>query len=273
MPKIARNNTPRRTAKRLDRTAVSVAASVDAPPSLYPLLPELFAGLESLGSRPRQVVSLLRQHSIPRTPRTLDLACGKGSVALALARSFNARVLGVDACGPFIDHVRERAAALRVEDRTLFEVGDVHAFLEGKPKPRDRFDVALMLNFLPASEAAPLIRRWVRPGGVYVIDDAVLAQRTTDPDFADVPNAGEVAEAIAQSGDTILATRITPPSAYLRMEARLFATISRNITRLIPRHPALADDLRDYRRRQRESAALLAGPLRGAIWLVRREGR
>lgn len=273
MPKIARNNTPRRTAKRLDRTAVSVAASVDAPPSLYPLLPELFAGLESLGSRPRQVVSLLRQHSIPRTPRTLDLACGKGSVALALARSFNARVLGVDACGPFIDHARERAAALRVEDRTLFEVGDVHAFLEGKPKPRDRFDVALMLNFLPASEAAPLLRRWVKPGGVYLIDDAVRAARTSDPEFDSVSTARELANAISRTGDTILAMRITSPATYLRMEARLFTVIRRNIARLIPRHPELADDLREYRLRQRESAALLAGPLRGAIWLVRRDGQ
>jgi SAM-dependent methyltransferase len=257
--------------------AKSVAASVDAPPSLYPLLPELLLGLESLGSRPRLILSLLRRANLPARPRVLDLACGKGSVSLALARAFNARVLGLDACPAFIDHAAARAASLNLADRTLFEVADVHAFLAERPKNADRFDLALMLNLLPALNAAPLLRRWTKPGGLYLIDDAVLAPRRSrqpiDPAFADVPTAADVAAAITNSGDTILATRIITPAEHTRLESRLRATISRNITRLIPHHPRLAETLRDYRRRQRESAALLAGPLRGSIWLVRRTGR
>lgn len=251
-----------------------IAASVDAPPSLYPLLPELLLGLESLGSRPRLIVSLLRRINLPARPRVLDLACGKGSVSLALARAFNARVLGLDACPAFIDHAATRAASLNLADRTLFEVADVHAFLAERPQNADRFDLALMLNLLPALNAAPLLRCWTKPGGLYLIDDAVRASRAqSDPAFADVPTAADVAAALTKSGDTILATRTITPAEHIRLESRLRATISRNITRLIPRHPHLADTLRDYRRRQRDAAALLAGPLRGTIWLVRRTGR
>ncbi len=251
-----------------------ITASVDAPPSLYPLLPELLAGLESLGARPRSILAHLRRAKLPRNPRILELACGKGSVSIALARARNANVLAIDAFEPFIDHARQRAAKLNLSNHILFETADAHAFLRAKPKPADRFDLAVMLNLLPALEAAPLLRRWVAPSGYYIIDDAVRAPlrapRSTDPDFADVPTAAEVTAALNKLGDTVVHTSIMSPAAYLAMEARLYTTISRNITRLIPQHPRLADALRDYRRRQKESAALLAGPLRGCTWLIRR---
>lgn len=267
------------------RLTSSIAASVAAPASLYPLLPDLFQGLESLGSRPRSIVSLLRRAQIPTPPRILDLACGKGSVSLALARAFDARVMGIDACAPFIAHAAHRAASLHLADQTLFEVADVHAFLATRPNPRDRFDVTIMLNFLPATDAAPLLRRWTKPGGLYLVDDAILAPRPprpprtprTEPTPAPTPaptlapTLAEVAASITRLGDSIVATRITPPAMYRQMHARLSATISRNITRLIPRHPSLAADLREYRRSQHASLDLLTGPLRAAMWLVRRE--
>lgn len=184
-------------------------------------------------------------------------------------------MLGVDACAPFIAHAAARASRLGLTDRVLFETGDVRTLLRSAPKPRDRFDVVIMLNLLPASAAAPLLRRWTKPGGVYLVDDAIRAPRASGATGAateavGMPTLEHVSTSIAHLGDCVIATRVTPPATYRRLEASLRTAISRNITRLIPRHPGLAADLRQYRRDQRDAAALLAGPLRSAMWLVRR---
>ena len=70
-----------------------VAASLDLPPRLTPWMDELFAGLSSLGSSPRRVVSMLREGGLRSNSRVLDLACGKGATAVELARAFGCRVM------------------------------------------------------------------------------------------------------------------------------------------------------------------------------------
>ena len=60
-----------------------IAESLDATPELLPFLPELLADWTS--SRPEEVLRFLEPLELPPTTRALDLGCGKGVVALALA--------------------------------------------------------------------------------------------------------------------------------------------------------------------------------------------
>jgi ubiquinone/menaquinone biosynthesis C-methylase UbiE len=96
--------------------------------------------------------------------RVLDLGCGTGSLAFALARRSPAsRISGLDVSAAYVEHARRRAGG---DPRLAFEVGDACA----TPFPDAAFDRVLsllMLHFVPrAPEAVAEMRRVGRPGAV-----------------------------------------------------------------------------------------------------------
>ena len=92
-----------------------VARSLDAAPDLLPFLPELLADLDSLGSQPEAIVRLLSGVVAPGR-RVLDVGCGKGAVALALARELDLAVVGVDLFEPFVEKAVAWASAQKLGD-------------------------------------------------------------------------------------------------------------------------------------------------------------
>ena len=99
----------------------------------------------------------------PADGRALDVGCGTGSLALALAeRGGSGRVAGIDIARPYIAFARSRPAAAAID----FAVGDA----SGLPYADRRFTAALAqlsLNFVPdAARAVREMHRVVRPGGV-----------------------------------------------------------------------------------------------------------
>lgn len=93
----------------------------------------------------------------------LDLGCGTGSLALALAaRNTDSRVTGLDFSSAYVECARRRCPAARFE----FRVGDACAI----PFPDATFDQVLsllMLHFVPrAPDAVAEMRRVARPGAV-----------------------------------------------------------------------------------------------------------
>lgn len=93
----------------------------------------------------------------------LDLGCGTGCLATALARRRNVRaVLGVDLSSAYVEHARRNNA----DPRVTFETGDACALAF----PAARFDRVLsllMLHFVPKTEQAIAeMRRVAKPGAL-----------------------------------------------------------------------------------------------------------
>jgi SAM-dependent methyltransferase len=89
----------------------------------------------------------------------LDVGCGTGSLAFALARAApRARITGVDLSEAFVAHARSRTS----DTRLTFEQGDAAALSHGD----GTFDAVLsllVLNFVP--EAVREMARIAKPGG------------------------------------------------------------------------------------------------------------
>lgn len=273
MPRAVRQRCAMPTSKT--PTPPSVARSLDLPPSLLPFVGVLFDGLDSLGSDPAMVVRALA--GVPRNARVIDLACGKGGVAAALGRRL--RVTGIDACEAFIQAAR--ALARKNHARCTFKVATVRDV-----KPTPRWDVAMMLGLFGVDKAAPILRRFVTPGGVYVIDDAFReepsqaarrrrseAGKNRDPMrefYLSVPTLRESRTVFEALGDEVVDEIVPTRRAVRDLNKGLYDTIERNARSLAKEHPRLARTIDAFLARQREGNTLLAGPIRPAMWVVRK---
>lgn len=257
MPACRRGTHPRPSR----RLALQVAASLDAPAPLLPVLPLLLADLPSLGGNPRSVVRALQRAGVSPRRSVIDVGCGKGATGVELARAVGCEVLGVDAFGPFLESARALASRRGVAHLCRFRSADLRSV-------RGRFDVALMLGVRPLGEAATLLHRLTRPGGLYALDDAVRLGRLPPDVRALTPDQADAL--IESSGDRVVERSIMTPSAVRRLNACLYRRLARRAAEIAEEQPRLRAPLAEFLRRQRRSNRLLAGPLRPALWVVRR---
>lgn len=213
---------------------------------------------------PRRTAALLDGAGLRPGSRIVDLGCGKGTFALALARRFGWRVLGVDAFGPFVEGARRAARRAGLDHLCEFSVGDLRRFRA----PR-RFDAACMLGIDPLPAAARRLRALVRPGGVYVVDDAVRESGTDEPGLTLAQARG----LIKRLGDALVVEDVPARGAINALNRRLYVRLSARAQELGRREPHLRGALRDFLHRQRNANLVLAGPLRPAVWVIRRGRR
>ncbi|WP_084103825.1 class I SAM-dependent methyltransferase [Demequina sp. NBRC 110056] len=113
----------------------------------------------------------------------LDVACGAGWSAIALARAYpEASVLGVDIDRPSVDQATTNAADAGLGDRVAFRAGDAGAVLDDDAA----FDVAFVfeaLHDLPQPvEVLSAIRGALAPGAPLIVMDEAVADALTPGD-------------------------------------------------------------------------------------------
>lgn len=246
-----------------------VARSVDAPPALIPVLPRLFKGLDGLGCMAITTARLLKAAGVGSRSRVIDVGCGKGAVAVELAKRTGCRVVGIDACEAFVEAAQSLAERRGVAQRCEFRAGDLHELA----RPSRRCDAAIMLNVRPLEEAVPLVRAIVRPGGLYAIDDVVLTTRSRSLVGVSALKREEARALITSTGDAIVCEFVPSAARVARLNRSLHQRIALNARAIGRERPALRSHLREFLRRLREANRQLTGPIRPAIWVVRRSAR
>jgi len=114
---------------------------------------------------------LLRRARVRHGMACLDMGCGGGHVALALARRVGpaGRVVGVDLDAVNVEAAR-RQAARRSLHHVAFHQADIYEWTE--EGAYDRIYVRFLLTHLPDREAAVrVLARALRPGGILIVED------------------------------------------------------------------------------------------------------
>ncbi len=249
----------------------SVARAMEADVQLLPLLPELLTDLWELGASAEQIVSAVKAVGVEPESTVLDLACGKGAVAVALAERLGLRVEGIDAFPPFLQAARRLAAERGVSSRCGFRHGDLRKVLAQEAE----YDVVLLLSVGPVSgdheQTVADLRTLVRAGGYIVIDDGFLADGVAHlPGAEGYAGRSETLRRLTTCGDVLAREVVCSPEETRAVNERNTDLIRRRARLVRASRPDLGSLIDEYVARQERETQALGTDLICAIWVLRR---
>jgi ubiquinone/menaquinone biosynthesis C-methylase UbiE len=170
-----------------------------------------------------EVKPLREATSIGRIPRALHIACGNGNPTKLIRRRFNiGRITAFDRDPVQIDIARKKYAGEPID----FSVGDVRSINIPDGAFDAVFDLADLHNFADWKKAVQKIRRALKPGGLFILEE--LSQETfthaagklfkalTEHPYDSMLTVRDFKEYIGESGFEILNFRELCPLGLLK---------------------------------------------------------
>lgn len=262
---------PRRQKREL------VAEAFGAEPELLPLFPALFADFEALGGWPDRVVRALEEATdLSEGALVADLGCGKGAVAIAIARRFGCRVRGVDLFEPFLQAAAEAARAAGVDRLCSFAEGDLRDVI----RETESFDAVVFSAvgaglFGDYAGCVGALRRCLRPGGHLVLCDGFLSRpmapdaRPRGYEYYEVHE--ETVRQLAAHGDRLVREIVVSREELGRQSRRDLASLRRQTRRLSESRPEHRRALEQFLAAQEAEYGFLDACTEESVWLLRRE--
>jgi ubiquinone/menaquinone biosynthesis C-methylase UbiE len=140
--------------------------------------------LASLGKRivhpggKRSTEDLFALASIGSGHNVLEVGCGPGTTAVAIAERFGAQVTAVDIDDMMLDQARATVAAKGLSDRVLVEKQDIQ-HLQFPDDTFDRVIIEAVTMFVDLAAASREVVRVCKPGGVVVDHEFIWRKRPT----------------------------------------------------------------------------------------------
>lgn len=142
---------------------------------LLPYLGYLLQDLWELGSDPSIMLALIKEN-LTTSPQTkaVDLGCGKGAVAITLAKALKLQVKGIDLLPEFIKAAKNKALEHQVTERCEFAVGDLNEVV----KTERGYDIAVFgaVGDVLGEPSVMLqqLKKVIKPQGFLLLDDGYL---------------------------------------------------------------------------------------------------
>ena len=249
-----------------EKLVLSLSGSGDT--AILPYLPYLLQDLWELGSIPEDMVRLLRDHgALDASSRVLDLACGKGAAAVAIAKAFGCQVKGIDLMEDFIQDARHRAKEHGVGDRVTFAVADINRAVRDETGYDATILGAVGDVLGDPSETLSLLRETVRPGGLILIDDGYCEDHDEDPVYH---TRSQWLAWIRDSGLAILEEAETDLQELIQIDRFNQAHIEQRADELIETYPDDAELFHEYVRRQQEECDDIEQRVTSVVWVLQR---
>jgi len=143
--------------------------------SLVPFLPYILQDFVEMGSSAASIVEIVKNHTRDHPQLDiLDVGCGKGAVAIALADELNCTCCGIDAVPEFIDTANTEAGEKGMADRCVFICGDVREIIHHF----GHYNVIVLGSVGPIwgdyFETLIVLKSRLNPEGLIILDDGYL---------------------------------------------------------------------------------------------------
>jgi ubiquinone/menaquinone biosynthesis C-methylase UbiE len=252
----------------------SIAHAMETDVRLLPLLPELLADIWELGTSSEDVIAALQSAGAESGSTALDLGCGKGAVAVALAERLGLGVEGVDAFAPFLESARGLAKDRGVSSKCVFREGDIRQIL-ARGMEDEEFDVVLLLSVGPLSgdhrKTVGDLRRLVRKGGLIVIDDGFLAGGVNElPHAEGYAGYDETLRRLTAWGDELVHEIVSSVEDTRAVNETNTELIRKRALELERKNPVLAPLIDEYVARQEHETRVFGSDMVCATWVLRR---
>lgn len=251
-----------------------MADSMEARKDILPYLPELLVDLWALGSSPDLVVEMLSPLKLPKlTTQVLDLGCGKGAVAITLARELGFKALGIDANTTFLKEAEVKAEEYQVADRCQFQFGDIR---EAVRSCKD-FDVVIYASLggiLGSFDGIiKKLRAAVKSEGYVIVDDGFLKgeHRVKRPGYGRYAPYDQTVAQLTKHGDLLIQERILSDEYSNSINYGYLDAIKQRGQELINRQPHLDKFITEYIDNQEIECEFLDRHITGAIWLLQKK--
>lgn len=248
-----------------------IAYALEAPASILPFMTELLTDHHELGSGAEAIVEAIRSLELPDNTTVVDLACGKGAVAVEVARQLGYQVIGIELHKPFIEECRNAAQEAKVANLCTFEHGDVIKLAGG----RDPADVAIFAavgdTLGPFDATMAILREYVKPGGHIIFSDVYLKDGAHEkfPGFEYASSKSKTIELLCAHGD-VLANfyELSDKDDTGKDNSN---SIMERALKLAKKHPALKEDFLNFAETQAEANNFIANNLVDAIWVIQKK--
>jgi cyclopropane fatty-acyl-phospholipid synthase-like methyltransferase len=251
---------------------IQVAKGFDATPELIPFIPYLLQDLWALGSSPHLIIKILKSINLPETSKVIDLACGKGAVSCKIADELRFKVLGIDLFEPFIDHAKEKAKKLNVEQLCNFRVQDAATAVN----THKNFDVVILASaesLLGNIESTIIsLRKCVRQNGYIIFDGSYLLDdaKIENPDYAVIKNYKSTVKALKSQGDEIVQEVFIAAEETKKVNDEYTKLIRIRAEELSIQHPDKENLFLSYVRKQEEECKIIENEIAGCIWCLKK---
>jgi SAM-dependent methyltransferase len=256
-----------------DQDKLKTAAAFGAVPEMLPYIPELLAGMWSLGIPPENIVELLKDRDLePGTTRVLDLGCGKGANSITLARQFGFQAHGIDIFEPFIEEARQRAQEMGVKGICQFERGDI----KQATAHLSDYDMVLLIwvggALGDAAQSIGRIREVIRSGGLMVIGEGYLREgvRAGHPLLERFDRHEVLLKKLTMHGDHLLRELMIPADRISGFHREYINSLRKGARKCAHDFPEHASILWDYVNSNDQMCKVMERAVGSSLWLIKK---
>lgn len=249
----------------------SIIKSLDGQDTgLLPYIPYLLQDLWEIGSAPEIINRLIKKHNcLNIKSKVLDLGCGKGAVAVNLAKEFECQVHGIDAMPEFIEEAKFWVDKYHQSHLCTFKVGDIR---ESINELRD-FNLIVLGSIGPIfgniENTLNSVTNCLTTDGFVVLDDGFI------PDNSSFENRNyqklqEAKEQITYSGFKLVDTIIIDTDLINESDMAIYENIEIRAKELIIKYPEKKNLFEAYLENQRVENDILENKVECLTWLLKK---
>ncbi|MGI6701296.1 MAG: class I SAM-dependent methyltransferase [Christensenellales bacterium] len=233
---------------------------------IIPHLPYLLQDLWELGASYKDIIELIRKNIIKyKNFSVLDLACGKGAVAVMLAKNLGVTVKGIDLIPEFIDYAKSKAEEYGVDGFCSFEVKDINISVLNE---RD-YDIVIFAAAFGVlgdySKTLKLLARTVKEKGFVIIDDVISYDGTL------APTKKQWLKFFDENGLKLIAEKSVNENELISINRSNQDYIIQRAEELSIKYPEKRELFNDYVERQQEECQMLESDIVGVTFLLQRK--